>query len=129
MLDLNELEEFRMDAYENARIYKERTKYFHDKRILRREFESGDEVLLLNSRLKLFPEKLKSRWSVPFKVVEHFPSGAIAISMKMGEPFVVNGQQLKYYTSPKFTEDDLDATMVIASTSRFTNERVSFTSS
>nr|GMD47341.1 uncharacterized protein LOC109167851 [Ipomoea batatas] len=55
LLSLNELEEFRMDAYENAKIYKERTKYFHDKRILRRSFEPGDQVLLYNSRLKLFP--------------------------------------------------------------------------
>nr|GMD63579.1 protein NYNRIN-like [Ipomoea batatas] len=51
-----------MDAYENAKIYKERTKYFHDKRILRRSFEPGDQVLLYNSRLKLFLGKLKSRW-------------------------------------------------------------------
>nr|GLL37561.1 uncharacterized protein LOC109167851 [Ipomoea trifida] len=54
LLSLNELEEFGMDAYENAKIYKERTKYFHVKRILRRSFEPGDQVLLYNSRLKLF---------------------------------------------------------------------------
>nr|GMC67917.1 P21-activated protein kinase-interacting protein 1-like [Ipomoea batatas] len=76
LLSLNELEEFKMDAYENAKIYKERTKYFHDKRILRRSFEPGDQVLLYNSRLKLFPGKLKSRWSGRFKVVEQSPSGA-----------------------------------------------------
>nr|GMD12762.1 Retrovirus-related Pol polyprotein from transposon opus [Ipomoea batatas] len=57
LLSLNELEEFRIDAYENAKIYKERTKYFHDKRILRSSFEPGDQVLLYNSRLKLFPGK------------------------------------------------------------------------
>nr|GMC95842.1 Retrovirus-related Pol polyprotein from transposon 17.6 [Ipomoea batatas] len=33
LMFLNELEVFRMDAYENAKIYKEMTKYFHDKRI------------------------------------------------------------------------------------------------
>lgn len=48
LLTLNELEEFCMDAYKNAKIYKDITKYFHDKRILRREFELGDEVLLFN---------------------------------------------------------------------------------
>nr|GMD52394.1 uncharacterized protein LOC109167851 [Ipomoea batatas] len=41
-LYLNELEEFLMDAYENANIYQDRTKYFHDKRILRRNFEPRD---------------------------------------------------------------------------------------
>ena len=32
ILDINELEELRRDAYENARIYKERIKQWHDKR-------------------------------------------------------------------------------------------------
>lgn len=51
MLQLNELDEFRHEAYESARIYKERTKAWHDKRIVRREFRPGDKVLLFNSRL------------------------------------------------------------------------------
>nr|GMC57933.1 uncharacterized protein LOC109167851 [Ipomoea batatas] len=91
LLSLNELEEFRMDAYENAKIYKERTKYFHDKRILRKSFEPGDQVLLYNSQLKLFPGKLKSRSLGPFKVVEQSPSGAVTIVGTTGDPFVVNG--------------------------------------
>ena len=55
LLQLNELEEFRMDAYENAKIYKDRTKKWHDKHIKKKEFQEGDLVLLFNSRLKLFP--------------------------------------------------------------------------
>nr|GMD14467.1 putative nucleotidyltransferase, Ribonuclease H [Ipomoea batatas] len=101
LLSLNELEEFRMDAYENAKIYKERTKYFHDKRILRRSFEPGDKVLLYNSRLKLFPGKLKSRWSGPFNVVEQSPSGAVTIVGTTGDPFMVNGQRLKFFNAPE----------------------------
>ncbi|XP_073121776.1 uncharacterized protein [Henckelia pumila] len=38
-IQLNELEELRLDAYENARIYKEKTKKWHDQRIVSREFE------------------------------------------------------------------------------------------
>ena len=41
LLQLNELDEFRNEAYENARIYKERTKAWHDKHIMRREFASS----------------------------------------------------------------------------------------
>ena len=63
MLQLSELDEFPNEAYENARIYKEKTKAWHDKHIIRKEFEAGQRVLLFNSRLKLFPRKLKSRWS------------------------------------------------------------------
>ena len=61
LLQLNELEELRNEAYDNARIYKEKTKKWHDQRILRKEFREGDQVLLYNSRLRLFPGKLKSK--------------------------------------------------------------------
>ena len=61
LLQLNEMDEFRNDAYENAKIYKERTKKWHDKQILRCEFAPGQQVLLFNSRLKLFSGKLRSR--------------------------------------------------------------------
>ena len=63
LLQLSKLDEFRNEAYENARIYKKRTKSWHDKHITRKEFEVGQQVLLFNSRLKLFLGKLKSRWS------------------------------------------------------------------
>ena len=69
LLQLNELEEFRLQAYDSARLYKERTKKWHDSHILKRSFEPGKLVLLFNSRLQLFPRKLKSRWSDPFRVV------------------------------------------------------------
>ena len=55
---LNELEELRNEAYDNARIYKDKTKKLHDQRILRKVFRAGDQVLLFNSRLRLFPGKL-----------------------------------------------------------------------
>ena len=62
-LQLNELEELRNEAYDNARIYKDKTMKWHDEKILRKEFKAGEQVLLYNSRLKLFPGKLRSRWS------------------------------------------------------------------
>jgi len=91
------LEELRIDAYENARIYKERTKRWHDKHILKKDFKSGDLVLLFNSRLKLFPGKLKSRWSGPFQVRKVYPDGAVEIFSEEKRSFKVNGQRLKVY--------------------------------
>ena len=76
LLQLNELEGFRSEVYENARLYKEKTKRWHDNLILRRKFHSGQQVLLYNSRLLLFPGKLKSRWSSPFKIKQVLPFGA-----------------------------------------------------
>ena len=37
-LQLQELKEIRLEAYENSKIYKEKVKRFHDSRILRKEF-------------------------------------------------------------------------------------------
>ncbi|CAL9013424.1 unnamed protein product, partial [Prunus brigantina] len=100
-LQLNELDEMRNDAYESARIYKEKTKAFHDKAIQRKTFEIGQKVLLFNSRLRLFPGKLRSRWYGPFVVTNVFPHGAVEIQNdKTGNIFKVNGHRLKpYYES------------------------------
>ena len=51
ILQINEMDEFYNDAYENARIYKDKTKRWHDKHVLSREFEVGQKVLLFNSRI------------------------------------------------------------------------------
>jgi hypothetical protein len=91
LMELHELEELRLDAYENTQIYKERTKRWYYKKIIRREFHEGDMVLLFNSRLKLFPKKLKSRWSGPFKVLRAFPYVAVEIFSENSGAFKVNG--------------------------------------
>nr|XP_028961481.1 LOW QUALITY PROTEIN: uncharacterized protein LOC103409283 [Malus domestica] len=103
-LQLNELQEIRRDAYESSRIYKERTKAFHDSQILRKEFQPGQKVLLLfSSRLKLFPGKLKSRWTGPYLVTKIFPHGAVEISNgAQGNTFKVNGHRLKPYVESPF---------------------------
>ncbi|KAI5410259.1 hypothetical protein KIW84_055669 [Lathyrus oleraceus] len=48
--------------------------------------------------LKLFPGKLKSKWSGPFRVKEVKEYGAIVIEdMEKKESWTVNGQRLKVY--------------------------------
>ncbi|CAN6712708.1 unnamed protein product [Malus baccata var. baccata] len=88
-LQLNELEEIRNEAYENARLYKEKTKAFHDKMIRTKSFAVRQKVLLFNSRLRLFPVQVRS--------------------FKTGQEFKVNGHRLKpYYES--FVEHDVEET-------------------
>ncbi|CAN6677828.1 unnamed protein product [Malus baccata var. baccata] len=97
-LQLNELEEIRNEAYENARIYKEKTKAFHDKMVRCKSFSVGQRVLLFNSRLRLFPGKLRSKWVGPFVITNVFVHGALQIqSLKTGQEFKVNGHRLKPY--------------------------------
>ncbi|KAG7530591.1 hypothetical protein ISN45_Un28g000010, partial [Arabidopsis thaliana x Arabidopsis arenosa] len=96
LIQLSDLDEIRLEAYESSKIYKERTKIFHDKKIITKDFQVGDQVLLFNSRLKLFPGKLKSRWSGPFYITSVRPYGAVTLAGKSGD-FTVNGQRLKKY--------------------------------
>ncbi|XP_038891566.1 uncharacterized protein LOC120080955 [Benincasa hispida] len=68
-LQLNELEEWRLNAYENNKLYKEKTK-----------------------------RKLKSRSSGPFIIKTIFPYGVVEITREDGtNAFKVNGQRVKPY--------------------------------
>ncbi|GKB37467.1 reverse transcriptase domain-containing protein, partial [Tanacetum coccineum] len=96
-LQLNELSELRDQAYENSLIYKEKTKKLHDSKIKNRIFNIGDQVLLFNSRLKIFSGKLKSRWSGPFTITEVYPYGTAKLSHADGSNFKVNCHRLKHY--------------------------------
>ena len=79
-------------AYENAKLFKEKVKRWHDKRIQKREFNVGDYVLLFNSRLRFFAGKLLSKWEGPYVIKEVYRSGAIKINNFEGtNPRVVNG--------------------------------------
>ncbi|XP_043714537.1 uncharacterized protein LOC122662898 [Telopea speciosissima] len=95
-LQLSELEELCNDAYESSCIYKDRTKAFHDKHIVQKSFVPNQRVWLFNSKLRLFPGKLRSRWDGPFVVVSVAPHGAIEImNPQNGKTFKINGQRLK----------------------------------
>lgn len=105
-LQLTELEEIRNEAYESSRIYKERSKTFHDNMIHRKTFVVGQKVLLFHSRLKLFPGKLRSRWVGPFIITNIFLHGAIEIrSERTNKEFKVNGHRLKPFHEPFVTQD------------------------
>ena len=55
MLQLSELDEFRNETYEKAQIYKENTKSWHDKHIIKKEFEAGQQEFLT----KTFSREIK----------------------------------------------------------------------
>ncbi|GJU11759.1 reverse transcriptase domain-containing protein [Tanacetum coccineum] len=92
-VQLNELNELRDHDYENSLIYKEKTKRIHDSKIKNRVFNVGDQVLLFNSRLKMFSGKLKSRWSGPFTIAQVFPYGTVELSQNSRPNFKVEGHR------------------------------------
>ncbi|XP_061364603.1 uncharacterized protein LOC133308037 [Gastrolobium bilobum] len=110
LLQLGELEEFRGNIYENHKLYKERMKKWHErmtKRIRNREFKVGQKVLLFNSRLKLFPGKLKSRWTGPYQIMQDSENEAIEIQgSEHGCSFKVNAYRLKLYYDDSFNDKE-----------------------
>ncbi|EPS63080.1 hypothetical protein M569_11707, partial [Genlisea aurea] len=84
MVNLQELDELRMQAYESAGIYKEKTKAIHDAALRKHDLKVGDSVLLFNSRFKLFPGKLKTKWEGPYQITKIYASGAYVISDPAG---------------------------------------------
>ncbi|GJW93242.1 reverse transcriptase domain-containing protein [Tanacetum coccineum] len=85
-------------CFENSLINKEKTKKlrFQGDEVPY-PFNVGDQVLLFNSRLKIFSEKLKSRWSGPFTITEVYPYGTAKLSHADGSNFKVNCHRLKHY--------------------------------
>jgi hypothetical protein len=113
-LDLSSLDEWRNEAYENARLFKEKVKQWHDRRILKREFHVGEKVLLYRSRLRFFVGKLLSKWEGPFIIEEVYRSGAIKIaSLKDNTTQVVNGQRLKHYIARDSYNEDVDVIKMV----------------
>lgn len=105
LIEINELDEITHLAYENSKIYKEKAKAYHDKKIIFRHFEPNDQVLLYNSRLTLFLGKLRSRWTGPYTIKEVRPHGVITLVRNKGNEFAVNGQRVKYYGTEAFVPD------------------------
>ncbi|RVW95263.1 Retrovirus-related Pol polyprotein from transposon opus [Vitis vinifera] len=105
--DLNELEAYRNESYECLRNAREKHKFYHDKLILRREFKQGEKVLLYDSKLHIFPGKLRSRWNGPYVVKEVFPYGTVTIqNPRTGNEFKVNGQRLKHFIERFETQEE-----------------------
>ncbi|CAL8988237.1 unnamed protein product [Prunus brigantina] len=73
------------------------------RKFLGRRLREGRRFLLFNSRLKLFPGKLRSRWIGPFVITNVFDHGAVEIqNIKDGSTFKVNGHRLKPYFDANF---------------------------
>ncbi|XP_015970066.1 uncharacterized protein LOC107493481 [Arachis duranensis] len=105
-LQLVELETLRLEAYDNSRLYKERVKAVHDKHVKRKEFRPGELVLLYNSRLRLMPGKLRSRWEGPYRVEKAEPYGVFHLSHPSSSKYIkVNGHRLKLYHSEKMKDN------------------------
>jgi Integrase core domain len=110
LLDIDELDEIRLSAYDLAKDYKLRTKKYHDSHVVPKSFEVGQKVLCYQSRLHLHPGKLNTRWAGPFIVTRVFDHGAIElINPTDNSTSKVNGHRLKpYYELGEEVIEDAD---------------------
>jgi hypothetical protein len=110
-IQIAELEEWREKAYHSAKLYKERTKRWYDKRIKIKQFEPGDKVLLFNSHIHLFSHgKLHSKWEGPYLVLHSGGHSVVTIQCDVGDTFKENGQRLKLFLEPNPQDfDEVDA--------------------
>jgi WD40 repeat protein len=83
------------------KIYKERTKRWHDKRIKKKKFAPKDKVLLFNSRVRLFGHgKLQTKGEGPFMVVSTLSHEAVTLQNNEGMLFNINGHCLQIFLQP-----------------------------
>ena len=98
-LQLQELEELRLEAFDSTMWYKERTKLWHERNLRVKELRVGKKVLLFQSQLKLMSGKLKSKWIGPYTIVGLRANEAVEIqgSAPNSVPFLVNGHRVKVF--------------------------------
>jgi hypothetical protein len=100
-IQIAELEKWREKAYHSAKLYKERTKRWHDKRIKIKQFKSGDKVLLFNSHVHLFGHgKLRNKWEGLYLVLHAMDHRTVTLQCDDGDTFKANGQRLKLFLEP-----------------------------
>ncbi|XP_076888027.1 uncharacterized protein LOC143538332 [Bidens hawaiensis] len=101
-LALCEIGELTDEAYHCAFAYKSNMKKVHGAEIRLKNFEVGQKVWLYNTRMKLFPGKLKNKWTGPYLVVRVRHHGQYEIEYFDDHVRqVVNGYRLKPYLEIK----------------------------
>jgi hypothetical protein len=93
--------ECREKAYYSAKLYKKRTKRWHDKRIKIKQFKPGGKILLFNSCVHLFGHgKLRSKWEGPYLVLHAADHSAVTLQCNNGDTFKANHQRLELFLEP-----------------------------
>ncbi|XP_042064725.1 uncharacterized protein LOC121808333 [Salvia splendens] len=117
-MHLQEIEELCLDAYDSAMWYKKKTKMWHGKNLRKKELKVDHRVLLFQSRLKLIPGKLRSRWIGPYTIVAIRANGAVELqgSDPDSPTFMANGHRVKPYREgmEAFVVDDIPLLMPIS---------------
>eukprot|EP00253_Pinus_taeda_P032177 PITA_32177 len=102
LLQLNRLDEYRLQTLLHTDVVQLQKKTWHDRNIRKKQFQEGDWALLYDSRYKDFKGKLTTRWLGPYTVEKCNDNGSVLIRTIDDEaiPMLVNGHRLKVYKKP-----------------------------
>ena len=81
-LALSSFDEWRSEAYENVRLFKEKVKKWHDRRILKREFNVGEHVPVsdfLQENYSLNGKDLMLLWRYIVQVLSKLPHSKMTL--------------------------------------------------
>ncbi|CAM8896011.1 unnamed protein product [Rhodiola kirilowii] len=96
-------------------VLKERKKSCYDKRMVRKKFRRGKRILLYKSRLKLFPEKLRTKWSGTYTMARAYLDDHVKLATKGGKSVAVDRLRLNHFHTLKHREppDGIDDDMFL----------------
>eukprot|EP00253_Pinus_taeda_P023178 PITA_23178 len=102
LLQLNGLDEHRMQALLHSEVVQLQRKIWHDRNHNEKQFQSGDWVLLYDPRHKDFKGKLRTTWLGPYTVEKCNDNDSVLIKTLDEEAIsmLVNGHRLKIYNKP-----------------------------
>jgi hypothetical protein len=84
-----------------CKLYKERIKRWHSKRIKIKQLKPEDKVLPFNSCVHLFGHgKLHSKWEGPYLVLHSTDNSTVTLQCDDGNILKANGQRLKLFLEP-----------------------------
>ena len=102
LLQLNGLDEHRMQALLHSEVVQLQRKIWHDWHLNDKQFQPGHWALLYDSRHKDFKWKLRTRWLGPYTVEKCNDTGSVLIWTidEEANPMLVYGHRLKIYRKP-----------------------------
>ena len=96
LLQLNVLDEVRMQGLLHTKVTQDQRKIWHEKNIKDKRFQEGDWDLLYDSQYKDFKGKLRTRWLGPYVIEKCHDNGVVHIRTNDAEaiPLLINGHIL-----------------------------------
>jgi len=118
LLQLNGLDEYKLQSLLHTKVVQLQRKICHDRNIREKQLQEGDWALLYDSRYKDFKGKLRIRWLGHYTVDKCNDNCSVLIRTIDDEdiPMLVNGHRLKFYKKPLSKQEfieDLNKTMMV----------------